>query len=135
VSFTLCSLTRLIYILARSNMVHCTNEDFAKLCFDLCGPDPGLPACEAIRAGDEQKVREFSLQRLPSWTPVIETVLQGRADFLELFLKNDDTIPECVVKDAMAAACERKDKACIRTLLNHGWDINQPICFRASILW
>jgi hypothetical protein len=95
--------------------------------------DPGLPVCEAIRDGHEQKVRETSLnlKGLSTISPKREAIIQGRADFLKLLLANDNTISE----DLVAIACQRKDRDSVRTLLDFGWHVNSPVYSTASLLW
>ena len=113
-------------------MAHESGVDFESVLIDLLEPHDWQPANEAIRTGDEQKVRQISLQctKMTVMSYKKETIIQDRPDFLSLFLERDSTISE----DLVAAACQLGNKGCVRMLLNYGWNINQPVYFMASLL-
>ena len=91
----------------------------------------GDAMCEAIRRGDDNKVREHSLLDGPSTlAPKKEAILAGRPDLLTLLLERDNSVDE----DMVTAACKRKDRDSIRILLDFGWPIDKPINCTASLL-
>ena len=96
-------------------------------------PIPWKALSEAIRHGDEAMVRQESLHFEGAQTldPKMEAILLGRPDFLKILLERDNHIEDNVV----ATACERKDRDCVRMLLDFGWPINRPVHFTASLLW
>jgi hypothetical protein len=110
-----------------------TNAEVSEILSHLLGPDPAEPACDAIRNDDEQTLRETILNLRGSSTisSKREAIIQGKARFLKLLLEKDDTITE----DLVAIACQRKDRASLRTLLDFGWDINRPVHSTASLIW
>lgn len=118
---------------ADSTITGSVEDDFQNIIADLLGPDAGQPVCEAIRQGSEQRVRTASLHLRGASTisPKMEAITEGRADFLQILLKVDNTISE----DLVAAACQRKNMPCIRALLDFGWRINETIHSAASLLW
>ena len=95
------------------------------------GPAAGNAMCEAIRHGNDDKVRENSLLEGPSTlAPKKEAILAGRPDLLKLLLERDNSVDE----DMVTAACKRKDRDSIRILLDFGWPIDKPINCTASLL-
>ncbi|RMZ70703.1 Ankyrin repeat-containing domain [Pyrenophora seminiperda CCB06] len=106
--------------------------DVTSILSHLLGADPAESACEAIRNDDEEKLLETSLdlRDLTTINPKREAIRQGKARFLKLLLERDDTITE----ELVAIACQQKNKECLRTLLDYGWDINRRIRCTASLL-
>lgn len=95
-------------------------------------PTPWKALCEAIRHGDEAMIREESLHVAGAQTLAAkrEAIMIGRPDLLKILLERDQYIEESVV----AAACEQKDRDCVRLLLDFGWPINNPVYSTASLL-
>ena len=97
------------------------------------GLGPGEILCEAIRSGNDALVLNAGLELKGAYTlsSKKQAILEGRADLLKLLLLRDDTISEAMI----TAACERKDRECIRVLLDFGWPIDRPLNSAASLLW
>lgn len=100
---------------------------------DLLGQDPSEKLRVAIREGDVDQVRFACAQPaigLGNLSAKMESIEQGRADFLQLLLESNDTISE----DLVALACRKKDKESLSILLQHGWSINDNVYGVASLL-
>ena len=97
------------------------------------GPHPGKALSKAICDADEHAILETSLhlRGSPTLMPKKTAILEGRPDLLRLLLKRDGLLDEHLV----VTACDRKDRECVRILLDFGWPIDRPVHSAASLLW
>jgi hypothetical protein len=109
------------------------NAEVSEILSHLLGPAPAEPAYDAIRNDGKQTLRETLLNVRDSSiiSSKRQALIREKARFLKLLLERDGTITE----DLVAIACQRKDRASLRTLLDFGWDINRPVHSTASLLW
>ncbi|KAF2158773.1 hypothetical protein M409DRAFT_71470 [Zasmidium cellare ATCC 36951] len=113
---------------------HATEANFDEILQYLCEPDgQEQAALESVRVGDEQTVRQTSLglKEGASLRNKLEAVTLRKPDILQILLEENRVLSE----DVVAEAFQRKDRMCIRILLDFGWDINNtlwaasPLCF------
>ncbi|CAK4034567.1 Ankyrin repeat-containing domain [Lecanosticta acicola] len=101
---------------------------------DMVGCDPRIQSArEAIFSGSEEDIRatSFHLSGLTTIGPKLDAIRAQKLDILKTLLEMDRTITE----DLVAAACEQKDRECVRMLLDFGWPIDKRIYHAASLLW